>query len=146
MQLLICWFYWPRKEVGLYIIINIIIIIYVILCMGGIVLLYYHILLCLTSYTNHCKILNNSVEPCLSSVAMNILQIKKHRVDLGEECCITLEARPVQLMVPSLVEVRKRLNKPTLLEIKHSVNFLLVICQRLSLSCRSTLRFVLSAY
>lgn len=81
---------------------------------------------CFICDTNQCKILNSSVKPFLSSVAMNILQIRKHRVDLGEECRITLEARPVQLMVPSLVEVQQRLIKPTpnlftLPEIKHSV-------------------------
>ncbi|KAF3699805.1 Interferon-induced 35 kDa protein -like protein [Channa argus] len=38
-------------------------------------------------------------------VAQNILRLKTHRVGLGEECRITVEARPVQLMVPTLVEI-----------------------------------------
>lgn len=38
-------------------------------------------------------------------VAKNILDMKKHRVDLGGECCITVEARPVQLLLPQLVEI-----------------------------------------
>ncbi|XP_026222553.1 interferon-induced 35 kDa protein homolog [Anabas testudineus] len=38
-------------------------------------------------------------------VAKNILQLKKHQVDLGDECRITLEASPVHLMLPSLVEI-----------------------------------------
>lgn len=42
-----------------------------------------------------------------SSVANKILDLKKHQVDLGGECSITVEARPVQLMVPRRVEVRQ---------------------------------------
>ncbi|KAG8006476.1 Interferon-induced 35 kDa protein, partial [Nibea albiflora] len=39
-------------------------------------------------------------------VAKKILEMKSHQVNLGEsECSITVEARPVQLMVPSLVEI-----------------------------------------
>ncbi|XP_076608624.1 interferon-induced 35 kDa protein [Chaetodon auriga] len=38
-------------------------------------------------------------------VAKKILDMKRHRVELGGECIITVEARPVQLMVPSLVEI-----------------------------------------
>ncbi|XP_070837363.1 interferon-induced 35 kDa protein [Chaetodon trifascialis] len=38
-------------------------------------------------------------------VAKKILDTKQHRVELGGECSITVEARPVQLMVPSLVEI-----------------------------------------
>ncbi|GAA6229849.1 interferon-induced 35 kDa protein [Lates japonicus] len=38
-------------------------------------------------------------------VAKKILNMKKHRVDLGSECNITVEARPVQLMKPRLVEI-----------------------------------------
>ncbi|XP_023269612.1 interferon-induced 35 kDa protein isoform X1 [Seriola lalandi dorsalis] len=38
-------------------------------------------------------------------VAKKVLDIKKHRVDLGGECSITVEARPVQLMMPKLVEI-----------------------------------------
>nr|QXO33271.1 interferon-induced 35 kDa protein [Siniperca chuatsi] len=38
-------------------------------------------------------------------VAKKILTTKKHQVDLGAECSITVEARPVQLMVPKLVEI-----------------------------------------
>ncbi|XP_035511355.1 interferon-induced 35 kDa protein homolog isoform X2 [Morone saxatilis] len=38
-------------------------------------------------------------------VAGKILEMKKHKVDLGAECSITVEARPVQLMVPRLVEI-----------------------------------------
>ena len=42
-----------------------------------------------------------------SSVASNILKMETHKLDLGEECSITVEARPVHLMVPSLVEVKQ---------------------------------------
>lgn len=52
-------------------------------------------------------VLNNSVFP-LSSVAKKILTMKKHHVNLSEDCIITVEARPVQLMVPNLVEVQQR--------------------------------------
>uniref|UniRef100_A0A8C4I210 Interferon-induced protein 35 n=1 Tax=Dicentrarchus labrax TaxID=13489 RepID=A0A8C4I210_DICLA len=38
-------------------------------------------------------------------VAGKILELKKHKVDLGGECSITVEARPVQLMMPRLVEI-----------------------------------------
>ncbi|XP_070779222.1 interferon-induced 35 kDa protein isoform X2 [Enoplosus armatus] len=38
-------------------------------------------------------------------VATKILTRKKHQVDLGSDCSITVEARPVQLMVPKLVEI-----------------------------------------
>ncbi|XP_040917809.1 interferon-induced protein 35 [Toxotes jaculatrix] len=38
-------------------------------------------------------------------VAKKILGMKNHRVDLGEEVSITVEARPVQLMQPRLVEI-----------------------------------------
>ncbi|XP_012707383.2 interferon-induced protein 35 [Fundulus heteroclitus] len=38
-------------------------------------------------------------------VAMNILEKRKHKVDLGGECSITVEAQPVHLMMPSLVEI-----------------------------------------
>ncbi|XP_041812754.1 interferon-induced protein 35 [Chelmon rostratus] len=38
-------------------------------------------------------------------VAKKILDMKKHKVDLGGECSITVEARPVQLMMPRLVEI-----------------------------------------
>ncbi|TKS91424.1 Interferon-induced 35 kDa protein [Collichthys lucidus] len=39
-------------------------------------------------------------------VAKKILEMKSHQVNLGEsECSITVEARPVQLMVPRLVEI-----------------------------------------
>ncbi|TMS15146.1 60S ribosomal protein L27 [Larimichthys crocea] len=39
-------------------------------------------------------------------VAKKILEMKSHQVNLGEsECSITVEARPVQLMVPKLVEI-----------------------------------------
>ncbi|XP_029015118.1 interferon-induced protein 35 [Betta splendens] len=38
-------------------------------------------------------------------VAKNILKAKQHQVDLGSECRITLEARPVHLMLPSLLEM-----------------------------------------
>ncbi|KAM9345966.1 interferon-induced 35 kDa protein [Symphorus nematophorus] len=38
-------------------------------------------------------------------VARKILEMKKHQVDLGSECSITLQARPVQLMVPRRVEI-----------------------------------------
>ena len=51
--------------------------------------------------------LRNRVWPLtsiLSSVARKILEMKEHKVELGE-CTITLEAKPVQVLVPSLVEV-----------------------------------------
>ncbi|XP_034395678.1 interferon-induced 35 kDa protein homolog isoform X2 [Cyclopterus lumpus] len=38
-------------------------------------------------------------------VANKILDIKKHRVALGSDCSIVVEARPVQLMLPRLVEI-----------------------------------------
>ncbi|XP_062264309.1 interferon-induced protein 35 [Platichthys flesus] len=38
-------------------------------------------------------------------VAKRILSIKKHQVKLGEECHITVEAQPVQLILPELVEI-----------------------------------------
>ncbi|KAM4531053.1 interferon-induced 35 kDa protein [Odontesthes bonariensis] len=38
-------------------------------------------------------------------VASNILKIETHKLDLGGECSISVEARPVHLMVPSLVEI-----------------------------------------
>ncbi|XP_029292622.1 interferon-induced 35 kDa protein homolog isoform X1 [Cottoperca gobio] len=38
-------------------------------------------------------------------VATKILELEKHQVDLGAEFSITVEARPVRLMLPSLVEI-----------------------------------------
>ncbi|XP_060945415.1 interferon-induced protein 35 [Limanda limanda] len=38
-------------------------------------------------------------------VAKRILSMKKHQVKLGEECRITVEAQPVQLILPKLVEI-----------------------------------------
>lgn len=38
-------------------------------------------------------------------VAKKILTIKYHKVDLGGECSITVEAKPVHLMLPKLVEI-----------------------------------------
>ncbi|XP_031174744.1 interferon-induced protein 35 [Sander lucioperca] len=38
-------------------------------------------------------------------VARKILDMKKHQVDLGGGCSITVEARPVHLMLPRLVEI-----------------------------------------
>nr|AOT21929.1 interferon-induced 35 kDa protein [Sebastes schlegelii] len=38
-------------------------------------------------------------------VANKILDMKKHQVDLGADCSITVEAQPVQLMLPELVEI-----------------------------------------
>ncbi|XP_038151138.1 interferon-induced protein 35 [Cyprinodon tularosa] len=38
-------------------------------------------------------------------VAMKILDMGKHKVDLGGECSITVEAQPVHLMMPSRVEI-----------------------------------------
>ncbi|KAG7233144.1 hypothetical protein INR49_007424 [Caranx melampygus] len=38
-------------------------------------------------------------------VAKKVLDMKHHRVELGDECSITVEARPVQLMMPRLVEI-----------------------------------------
>lgn len=46
-----------------------------------------------------------------SSVARNVLDRKRHKVDLGGECRITVEARPVHLMLPGLVEVKKNLTR-----------------------------------
>lgn len=39
------------------------------------------------------------------AVAKKVLHMKRHRVDLGSECSITMEARPVQLLMPTLVEI-----------------------------------------
>lgn len=39
------------------------------------------------------------------AVAKKILDMEKHRVELGEECRIIVEAKPVHLMVPKLVEI-----------------------------------------
>lgn len=39
------------------------------------------------------------------AVAKKILSMKKHRVELGGECSITVEARPVHLMMPQQVEI-----------------------------------------
>uniref|UniRef100_A0A3Q3WGV7 NID domain-containing protein n=1 Tax=Mola mola TaxID=94237 RepID=A0A3Q3WGV7_MOLML len=39
-------------------------------------------------------------------VASKILDLQKHQVDLGGECSITVEARPVHLMVPKVVEIQ----------------------------------------
>ncbi|XP_054907794.1 interferon-induced protein 35 [Poeciliopsis prolifica] len=38
-------------------------------------------------------------------VAANILEKRIHKVDLGGECHITVEAQPVHLLMPSLVEI-----------------------------------------
>lgn len=38
-------------------------------------------------------------------VARKILTMKEHKVDLGGDCSITVEARPVHLMLPKLVEI-----------------------------------------
>lgn len=38
-------------------------------------------------------------------VAKKILELKTHKVDLGGECSIEVEARPVHLMLPELVEI-----------------------------------------
>nr|QLA10405.1 interferon induced protein 35 [Oplegnathus fasciatus] len=38
-------------------------------------------------------------------VARKILTMKNHQVDLGGECSINVEARPVHLMLPTLVEI-----------------------------------------
>lgn len=40
-------------------------------------------------------------------VAKKILSMKNHRVELGGECSVKVEARPVYLMVPKLVEVKQ---------------------------------------
>uniref|UniRef100_A0A3P8TSR0 Interferon-induced protein 35 n=2 Tax=Amphiprion percula TaxID=161767 RepID=A0A3P8TSR0_AMPPE len=39
------------------------------------------------------------------SVAKTILTMKEHKVDLGGECSITVEAKQVHLMLPKLVEI-----------------------------------------
>ncbi|KAM6957214.1 interferon-induced 35 kDa protein [Aplochiton taeniatus] len=41
-------------------------------------------------------------------VAEKILSVREHKVDLGAECTITLEARPVQLLVPSYIEMETK--------------------------------------
>ncbi|XP_060921837.1 interferon-induced protein 35 [Labrus mixtus] len=41
-------------------------------------------------------------------VAKKILSLRTHQVNLGEECRITVEARPVRLMMPSLVEIESK--------------------------------------
>nr|XP_020508345.1 interferon-induced 35 kDa protein [Labrus bergylta] len=41
-------------------------------------------------------------------VAKKILSSSTHQVQLGEECRITVEARPVRLMMPSLVEIESK--------------------------------------
>ena len=50
----------------------------------------------------------------LSSVAKKILELEKHKVVLGADCSIPLEARPVHLMVPKVVEVRQSERSPVL--------------------------------
>lgn len=55
---------------------------------------------CSTSCTDH------SVFPLLS-VAKKILGMMEHQVDLGQDCRITVVAKPVQLMMPSVVEVHQ---------------------------------------
>lgn len=40
-------------------------------------------------------------------MAKKILELKKHKVDLGGECSIEVEARPVHLMLPEVVEVKQ---------------------------------------
>ena len=53
------------------------------------------------------KILINSVF-LLFSVAKKVLNLKKYKVDLEGGCSISVEARPIQLMLPKLVEVQQR--------------------------------------
>ncbi|XP_049925988.1 interferon-induced protein 35 [Epinephelus moara] len=48
-------------------------------------------------------------------VARKILDTQKHQVDLGAECTITVEARPVQLMLPRLVEIDTEVNPQQIL-------------------------------
>lgn len=43
-----------------------------------------------------------------SSVANKILDMKKHQVSLGAEVSISVEARPVHMLLPKVVEVRRR--------------------------------------
>lgn len=60
---------------------------------------------CKVTPSNRSRIHKTTV--LLSSVAKKILDMKSHQVNLGEsECIITVEARPVQLMVPRVVEVQ----------------------------------------
>ncbi|XP_026180526.1 interferon-induced 35 kDa protein [Mastacembelus armatus] len=42
-------------------------------------------------------------------VASKILELKQHQVDLGGECSITVEAKPVALMMPKLVEINSEI-------------------------------------
>lgn len=42
-------------------------------------------------------------------VAKKILSVQEHKVDLGAECTITLEAKPVQLLVPSHIEMETQI-------------------------------------
>ncbi|XP_004552562.1 interferon-induced 35 kDa protein [Maylandia zebra] len=48
-------------------------------------------------------------------VARKILELKKHQVDLGGECSITVEARPVHLMLPKLVEIDSEVSSQRIL-------------------------------
>lgn len=41
-----------------------------------------------------------------STVAMAVLEQKKHQVELGTDCRMVVEAEPVHLLVPIRVEVR----------------------------------------
>ncbi|CAJ1076377.1 interferon-induced 35 kDa protein [Xyrichtys novacula] len=43
-------------------------------------------------------------------VARNIVDMKEHCVNLGGECFITVGARPVQLLTPSLVEIQSEVS------------------------------------
>lgn len=40
-------------------------------------------------------------------MAKKILGMPEHQVDLGQDCRITVEARPVELMMPRVVEVQR---------------------------------------
>ncbi|KAI3359633.1 hypothetical protein L3Q82_014023 [Scortum barcoo] len=49
--------------------------------------------------------MDEGTRPWSHSRRKKILNMKTHRVDLGGECSITVGARPVQLMLPRLVEI-----------------------------------------
>ncbi|XP_074552932.1 interferon-induced 35 kDa protein [Halichoeres trimaculatus] len=48
-------------------------------------------------------------------VAKNILDRVKHEVNLGGECSITVEARPVHVMLPGLVEIESEVSPRSIL-------------------------------
>ena len=51
------------------------------------------------------------IDPC-SSVAQKVRSLQTHKVTLEGECYITVEAHPIQLMVPTSVQVTNRHMQP----------------------------------